>query len=79
MTTPKTIWDNFCTAHRISIDSVPLFASDEHGLVDTKEVGRASMRMVLVRQGLEGIGHQFHQLKRTATRIFLLRARLRLL
>jgi hypothetical protein len=49
MTTVKTIWDSFCAAHRIAIDSVPLFASDKQGFVETKEIGIALKRKVLVR------------------------------
>jgi hypothetical protein len=49
MTTVKTIWDTFCAAHRIAIDNVPLFASDKQGFVETKEIGMALKRKVLVR------------------------------
>jgi hypothetical protein len=51
MKTAKQIWDDFCTAHRIAIDSVPLFASDELGFVETREIGRKTKRRVLVRHG----------------------------
>jgi hypothetical protein len=49
MTTAKQIWDNFCTAHRIASNSVPLFASDKFGFVETREIGRTAKRNVLVR------------------------------
>ena len=49
MTTPKNIWNDFCIAHRVSIESVPLFASDENGFVETKEIGLFNKRKVLVR------------------------------
>jgi hypothetical protein len=49
MTTPKNIWNDFCIVHRLSIESVPLFASDEHGFVETKEIGLFNKRKVLVR------------------------------
>ena len=49
MTTARQIWDDFCAAHRIAIDSVPLFASDEFGFVETREIGRRAKRKVLVR------------------------------
>ena len=49
MTTARQIWDNFCTAHRLASNSVPLFACDKIGFVETKEVGQKSKRKVLVR------------------------------
>ena len=49
MTTAKQIWDDFCAVHRIKIDSVKLFASDEFGFVKTKEIGQTAIRRVLVR------------------------------
>jgi hypothetical protein len=49
MTTAKQIWDDFCAVHRIKIDSVKLFASDEFGFVKTKEIGQTAKRRVLVR------------------------------
>lgn len=49
MTTAKQIWDNFCAAHRVASDSVPLFASDRIGFVEVKEIGKHITRKVLVR------------------------------
>jgi hypothetical protein len=49
MTTAKQIWDNFCTAHRLASDSVPLFACDKIGFVETKEIGQKAKRKVLIR------------------------------
>lgn len=54
MTTPKQIWVEFCAAHRIGAESVPLFATDESGFVETREIGRTNPRKVLVRhRGME--------------------------
>jgi hypothetical protein len=49
MTTPKQIWDDFCTAHQLASNSVPLFACDKTGFVEIKEIGQKSKRKVLVR------------------------------
>jgi hypothetical protein len=49
MTTPKQIWDNFCTAHKLTSNSVPLFACNKIGFVETKEIGQKAKRRVLVR------------------------------
>src|SRR5262245_14743558 len=50
MTTAKQIWDDFCTAHRLASNSVPLFACDKIGFVETKEIGsKIKKRKVLVR------------------------------
>jgi hypothetical protein len=51
MKTATQIWDNFCTVHRIAIDSVPLFQSDEFGFVETREIGEKKKRRVLTRHG----------------------------
>src|SRR5215813_7691596 len=51
MKTAKQIWDDFCTTHRIATDSVPLFASDEFGFVETREIGQKVKRRVLGRHG----------------------------
>ena len=40
MTTAKQIWNNFCDAQGIAASSVPLFASDRDGFVETKEIGK---------------------------------------
>jgi hypothetical protein len=49
MTTAKQIWNGFCDAQRIAVDSVPLFSSDRDGFVETKEIGQKAKRKVLVR------------------------------
>ena len=49
MTTARQIWDNFCTAHQLASNSVPLFACDKIGFVETKEIGQKAKRKVLVR------------------------------
>ena len=49
MATATQIWIDFCIAHRIAIDGVPLFASDKHGFVETKEIGLTNKRKILVR------------------------------
>jgi hypothetical protein len=49
MTTAKQIWNNFCDAQGIAANSVPLFASDRDGFVETKEIGKKAKRKVLVR------------------------------
>lgn len=49
MTTAKQIWNSFCDAHRIAVESVPLFSSDRDGSVETKEIGKKAKRKVLVR------------------------------
>ena len=49
MTTAKQIWNNFCDAQGIAASSVPLFASDRDGFVETKEIGKNAKRKVLVR------------------------------
>src|SRR5262249_9437607 len=37
--TAYQIWNDFCAAHRIAAESVPLFASNESGFVELKEIG----------------------------------------
>jgi hypothetical protein len=49
MTTAKQIWNDFCDAQMIADNSVPLFASDSDGFVETKEIGQKTKRKVLVR------------------------------
>src|SRR5262249_10317148 len=49
MTTAKQIWDNFCTAHRLASNGVPLFACSKIGFVETKEIGQRAKRKVLAR------------------------------
>jgi len=49
MTTAKQIWNNFCDAQGIAASSVPLFAPDRDGFVETKEIGKNAKRKVLVR------------------------------
>ena len=49
MTTAKQLWKSFCDVQMIAVNSVPLFASDSDGFVETKEIGQQAKRKVLAR------------------------------
>lgn len=46
MTTLRDLWDDFCRAHAIAASSVPLFAADKAGVVETFGYGRNSRPML---------------------------------
>ena len=47
--TARSIWNNFCSAHQITNNRVPLFATDGDRNVNTKEIGSKTKRSILVR------------------------------
>jgi hypothetical protein len=51
----KKIWEEFCTAHRIAAETVPLFALDEFGFVQTKEIGQKKRKVLVRHKDMEAL------------------------
>jgi hypothetical protein len=47
MTDTKTLWDDWCLTHAIAEHGVPLFSTDDHGILATKEIGRSAKTILL--------------------------------
>jgi hypothetical protein len=52
---PRALWEAFCRRYRIAEESVPLFATDNAGHVQTKSWGKASRPILCRSEEMEAL------------------------